>query len=162
MEGAAPGDAAERCAGCGLMVAGGTEGCRAIFEELVARDFQDAAYFRTHRMLVDTYSLQHSERYCRSAKSLAAHLVGLLAILEHGVSPARGHERLRRWLDGNRRLDKPELPQDRGAITIAEVRAAGSPDAHAAAVERWARATWEAYGALHDRARAWYREAMGD
>ena len=64
----------ERCSGCGLVVPGGTAGCQAIMDEVLARDFSDVLYFRVHRMMVDTYSLQHPERYCASAKSLAAHL----------------------------------------------------------------------------------------
>jgi hypothetical protein len=53
---------------------------------LLARDFTDAAYFRVHRMIVDTYCLQHPDRYCVSAKSLAAHLTGLCWLIEHGGS----------------------------------------------------------------------------
>jgi len=149
------GGTADRCAGCGLAVAGGTAGCQAIFDELLARDFGDAVYFRRHRMLVDVYSLQHPERYCASAKSLAAHLGGLCSILEHGASPAIGAEWLRIWLDGTPRLEKPALPAFRGALTIADVRAASDPEAHGQAVERWARATWEACAPLHPVARAW-------
>lgn len=67
----------ERCSGCGLVVRGGTAGCQAIMDDLLARDFSNVAYFRVHRMMVDTYCLQHPERYCVSAKSLAAHLTGL-------------------------------------------------------------------------------------
>ena len=59
-----PSESAEPCAGCGLRVPGGTAGCQAIMDELVARDFSEVLYFRVHRMMVDTYSLQHPDRYC--------------------------------------------------------------------------------------------------
>lgn len=66
----------ERCAGCGAAVDGGTVGCGALFDEVLARDYSDPAYFRCHKLVVDCYSLQHPDEFCRSAKSLASHLVG--------------------------------------------------------------------------------------
>lgn len=147
------------CDGCGLRVQGGTEGCRALFEELVGRDFSNALYFGVHRLLVDVYSLQHPARYCKSAKSLAAHLCGLCGILEDGASRAVGEEKLRRWLDGKIDIEKPELPSFRGELTIESVRDAPDPATYADAVERWARSTWEAYASLQPLAREWLERA---
>jgi hypothetical protein len=79
-----------------LVVRGGTAACQAIFDELLARDFSDIAYFQVHRMMVDTYCLQHPDRYCVSAKSLAAHLTGLCRLIEHDGSRAVGSELVRR------------------------------------------------------------------
>lgn len=59
-------ETAEQCSGCGLVVRGGTHGCQAIMDELLARDFSEVLYFRVHRMMVDTYCLQHPDRYCVS------------------------------------------------------------------------------------------------
>ena len=153
-------DPTERCDGCGLAVAGGTAGCQHILDEILARDFTDAGYFGVHRMVIDTYSLQPPDRYCASAKSLAAHLTGLGWLIERGGSKAVGSEALRRWLDGTPRLDKPELPRSRGALTIADVRGAGDAPSHSRAVEAWARSTWEAYAPLHPAARAWIEQAL--
>ena len=125
------GETAQGCSGCGLLAPGGAAGCEAIFHEMVARDFSDALRFRVHRMMVDTYSLQHPDRYCASARSFAAHLTGLCAILESGASRAVGDELLRRWLDGNVRLQRPVTPRFRGELTIAHVREALEPDAYA-------------------------------
>jgi len=155
-----PSAAGVPCSGCGLLVPGGTEGCQAVFERLLERDFSDVRYFRVHRLTVDAYSLQHPERYCASAKSLAAHLTGLCWWIEHGGSAATGSAKLRRWLDGPSRLFKPEIPAFRGGLTIAEVRAAQGPEAHARAVERWARSTWEAWSDLHALAREWIGQAL--
>jgi hypothetical protein len=149
----------DHCPGCGLAGAGGAAGCQAIFDEILGRDFGDVAYFRVHRMLVDTYCLQHPERYCASAKSFVAHLGGLCSILEHGASRAVGADWLRQWLDGTPSIERPAPPGTRGALTIAEVRGAADPVAHGEAVERWARATWEAYLPLHATARAWVAAA---
>ena len=129
-------------------------------DELLARDFGDFRYFRVHRLMVDTYSMQHPERYCKSAKSLAAHLTGLAWLMEHGGDRALGSEPLRRWLNGRSDLEKPPIPGFRGVLTIADVRGARDPEAYALAVERWARSTWEAYAPLHELAREWIRLAL--
>lgn len=72
-----------RCAECGLLIDGGTDGCHLVFEAFLARDFSNPLFFGMHRMLVDTYCLQHPGRYCASAKSLAAHLAGLHWLILH-------------------------------------------------------------------------------
>jgi len=150
--------AVAECEGCGSTA--GAVSCQSIFDELLARDFSDAAYFRVHRLLVDTYSLQHPDRYCASAKSLAAHLTGLCALLERGGDRAVGVAALRTWLDGRPRIQRPATPRFRGRLTVADVRKARAPEAYAAAVERWAQSTWKAYSSLHRLARGWVAEAL--
>jgi hypothetical protein len=103
--------------------------------------------------------MQHPDRYCVSAKSLAAHLTGMCWALEFSGHPS-GLKALQGWLDGPRRIEKPALPAFRGSLTVADVRDAHDPQAHAAAIERWARSTWEAYSALHPVARRWVEEAL--
>lgn len=154
------GAAAERCTGCGRPIAGGTAACRADFEELVGRDFSDVRYGRVHRTFVDVYALQHPDAYCASAKSLAAHLMGVCWALEQRAPMAVGPEALRAWLDGPSRLPRPEPPAFRGALTLADVRGARDPLEHVELVERWARSTWEAWAPLHETAREWMRQAL--
>jgi hypothetical protein len=150
----------ERCAGCGLEVAGGAAGCQALFDDLVARDFGDVRFGRMHRLVVDVYSLQHPDRYGASAKSFAAHLTGLCWLIEHaGASRATGNDTLRAWLNGDPQLTRPIPPESRGAFTIAHVHAQADPAAYAQAVEQWARSTWEAYAPLHAQARQWIEQA---
>jgi hypothetical protein len=149
----------ESCDQCGWAEAGGRAGCRARFEEFLARDFSDALYFRVHRLLVDAYCLQHPDQFCVSAKSLAAHLAGLGWILEGGASPASGPEGLQRWLSGNRALEKPTLPEERGETTIGDLPADAGPGEWSAAVRRWAETVWAAYAPVHDVARRWIAEA---
>ncbi len=149
----------DHCPECGLAIQGGPAACRGLMDDLLARDFGNALFFRIHRLMVDTYCLQHPARYCASAKSLAAHLTGLAWLLEQGGDPALGNEALRRWLDGNPGLSKPELPTFRGRLTIRDVSGFTDPAAYAAAVRRWAESTWEAYAPLHPQARAWIAEA---
>ena len=159
LDGGAPLMAEEACGGCGRTVEGGTAGCRARFEALLARDFGDARFFSVHRMFVDCYCLQHPDDYCASAKSLAAHLVGLAQILEQGASSATGSADLRNWLDGDRVLEKPALPDGRGAVTLADLESIEAPAAWREAVRAWAQSIWEAYRDLHPVARCWAAEA---
>lgn len=152
---------AEPCRGCGLLVAGGTGGCRALLDGLLARDFSDVAYFRVHRLLVDVYCLQHPDEYCVSFKSLAAHLMHVCWSLEHGGTSAVPNDRLRRWVERHPRLAKPDLPAFRGALTVANVAEAPDAETHGRAVREWALATWKAYHGLHQAAREWVRLALG-
>ena len=149
--------ALDRCGGCGWR--GGDADCRARFEAYLARDFSDPVYFRSHRLMVDAYSLQHPDDYCRSAKSFAEHLTGLCWIIEEEAGTAIGPEALRRWLDGTPRLKKPELPEQRGEVAIGDLPAEADGDEWASAVRRWAESVWAAYAELHPQARRWIAEA---
>jgi hypothetical protein len=148
-------DGATSCAGCGR--AGTTDECQGIFEELIAHDFSDARYFSVHRLTVDAYAMQHPNRYCVSAISLAAHLTGLCAAIEHR-DPAAINRRVQHWLSTRPELEKPALPTARGALTIDDVDG-GDPVRYAESVMRWARGTWDAYADLHAIARAWIAKA---
>ena len=147
------------CRDCGLTVAEGTPDCQAMFDDLCARQPGLPFTYAIRRMVVDTYALQHPDRYCASAKSLAAHLTGLYGALEHGSHPAV-LEAQRRALDGTPRLEKPPLPASRGALTVVEPYAAADAVALVAAVEGWARCTWDAYAPLHPVARQWTEAAL--
>lgn len=143
------------CSGCGLIVEGGVEGCQAIFDDESAREYADIRFAARRRMVVDTYCLQHPERYCASATSLAAHLTGLCIAMEHRGREEELNAAIQRWLSRRPELEKPPLPETRGPLTIAAVRAATDLTDHRAAVDGWARGTWDAYAALHPVARAW-------
>ena len=146
------------CSGCGHR--SGTEGCQAIFNEMGARAYGDLTYGRMHRLLVDTYCLQHPP-YIESAKSFAAHLLGVCAALEHENSPVIVNT-IHQWLNGPGRLEKPALPEFRGALTIASVAevAEGEPAVYSRAVRGWARSTWAAYATHHALVRRWIGEMM--
>ena len=151
---------ATSCIGCGWQVEAGYAGCRRRFDDMLARDFSDPRYFRTHRLMVDTYCLQHPSEFCVSAKSFAAHLAGLCWVLEHNADPAMEPERLRQWLNGHCSLWKPEPPIYRGPITIGDLTMKDDPNEWAQAVRQWAEATWAAYADFHLMARHWIEEAQ--
>jgi len=139
-------------------VAGGTEGCQALFDQLSARMQEGIdVHYLVRRLAVDCYCLQHPDRYCVSAKSLAAHLTGACWALEFGGGE-KGLKALQSWLNGRVPLAKPALPSSFGAVTVADVAGADALDR---AVDGWARSTWEAYSELHASARSWVRAATG-
>jgi hypothetical protein len=145
------------CSGCGLLVPGGVEGCQKLFDYESVREYGDLKFAGRRRLVVDTYALQHPERYCASATSLAAHLTGVCIAIEHRAREQVLNDAMQRWLSRRPQLVKPALPVTRGALTIADVLAESDVIDHRAVVERWARATWAAYTELHPIARAWVR-----
>jgi hypothetical protein len=153
---------AERCAGCGLAVAGGTAGCQSIMDEVLALHFSDATYFSVHRLFVDAYCLQHPDAYCVSFKSLAAHLAHLCWSLEYAGSRAIPSEPIRRWVERHPHLAKPPLPAFRGELTVADVARVTSPAEHHDVVVHWAESTWVAYAALQAIARQWVQFALDE
>ncbi len=150
----------EACASCGLVVAGGTEGCQRLFEAIGLREYEDMRFARHHRIVVDVYALQHPDRYGRSAKSFAAHLTGLSAWLEDETSAPSVNAAVQRWLSGPSPIEKPQLPARYGAVTIGELVGAEDPVRYGEVLRRWARTTWDAYGALHGTAREWIATAQ--
>jgi hypothetical protein len=157
----------DHCPACGAPVAGGQAGCQALLDELNAQAYADARYGAVRDLAFDAYCMQHLERYCRSAKSYAAHLTRLCCGIEHAGDPAV-YAAIQRWLNGAVALEKPEPPAHLGRLTIADVRGVarspqGARDAaeHARLVRAWAADVWAAYAAQHALARAWLRAARG-
>ena len=143
------------CGGCGAELEGGTAGCRALYDEVLARDYSQPAYFACHKLVVDCYSLQHPDEFCRSAKSLAAHLVGLGTAIDEEGPTDRASAALKRWLDGPVSLVKPPLPAARGKTTLADLPMTAQSEEWRTAVRGWAESVWAAHAPLHPIAGEW-------
>jgi len=151
----------DACSGCGLKIDGGDVACQQLFDEFRVREAADLApSYAATRLTVDIYCLQHPDRYCVSAKSLAAHLTGLAWALEHDGSDS-GLRSLQRWLNGRVAITKPPVPAARGDMTMGDVHTVPDREAYLAAVDRWARSTWAAYSSLHAIAEQWIDLAVG-
>ena len=150
------------CPACGAVLPPGVGECQTLFDELLAREFTDYRYARLHRLTVDTYSLQHPERYMRSPKSFAAHLTGMCAAMEgEGADAVNGA--VQRWLNGPRAIERPDdVPAGRrGALTVIYVHQAADADDYLRRVQEWARSTWAAWETHHAIARKWIEQAGG-
>ena len=148
-------EAADRCDGCGLAVEGGADRCQAMFDDESVREYGDVRFAGRRRLVVDTYALQHPDRYCKSAISLAAHLTGVCVAIEQRAREDELNDAIQRWLSRRPELVRPAVPATRGPLTIDDVLAASTINDHRAVVERWARGTWTAYFDLQPIARAW-------
>lgn len=148
------------CEECGAPEPDGVEDCRRLFEEVIAKEFSDYRYAKHHRLTVDVYSLQHPERYMRSGKSFAAHLVGMFVALETEDS-SENLQTLRRWLDGPKELERPDPPPpgQRGDLTIVHLHEAADPEEHLERTFEWARSVWQAWSGHHGLARKWLDQA---
>lgn len=128
--------------------------CQEYFDMILAKEFSDAGYWRAHRLTVDTYSLQHPEKYMISPKSFAAHLTGMCITMKYDNNPQL-FRRLQQWLDGKKELEKPDLLDHVGGLTIAHVINAKNGEEHITLVKEWAADVWKAYAVYHDLAKHW-------
>lgn len=129
--------------------------CWAAFGEVIAREFQNPDLMPVHRLTVDVWAIQHPGDGSRQAiQSVGLHLARLMVQLDEGLSGAAANEAMLGF--AARKAELPELPQpDRYAMTVADVVAATAPEAHAAAVRRWAQAVWADWSDQHAFIRAW-------
>lgn len=150
---------ATACPSCGALPASGFTDCQGMWDHLLAESFSNFAYARFHRAIVDAYSLQHPDEYCKSAKSYAAHLTGMCVAVEHAGDDTI-NAAMQRWLSGNPQIDKPPVPAERGRLTLASVIDVESPKGIAAALEAWFAEVWRVYAQQHEVTYRWIR-ALG-
>src|SRR5262249_35814298 len=97
--------------------------------------------------------------YILSVKSFAAHLLGVCAALEYANDP-----RASRAIWSELRVPpdavKPSLPASRGALTVAGVSAATTPEAFQRAADAWILDVWQAWRDHHALARRWLEYSM--
>ena len=149
------------CRQCGTPSVAGEDGCKLLFQEVVGREFSRPELFHIHRVTVDAYSLQHPDRYMKSAKSAVAHLAGMCWTLEESGDPSVS-QALSRFLDGTPRFERPHpIPPAgaRGELTILDIHSAPDSGAHVRLVKRWAASAWEAWAEHHPKAREWVKAA---
>ena len=129
------------------------KGCQELYETVLTREYSDPHYFEVHRLTVDSYCLQHPERYMVSGKSFATHLIRMHIALDRDNDPHL-NTILLRWLAIGPLIQKPlSTPVERGTLTISHVRLAVDADDHRTRVLDWAVSAWSAWIAYHDLAR---------
>ena len=153
----------KECPQCGAKDVGGEEACDRVFQEVVGREFSRPELFQVHRLTVDAYSLQHPDKYMKSAKSAVAHLTGMCWAMEGEDDPSISVV-LSRFLDGNPSFVRPDpvpSPRKRGDLTIMDVFSATDSVEHIERVREWARTAWDSWADHHGQARLWVEEARG-
>lgn len=162
------------CTGCGGLVpdTGGpthpymrsSPGCWQLYGELGARWQQHPEDTRGEaRHHVDAYAVQHpggAEHDRRQRQSVAVHLIALCRLLEGGVGGRRASRERGRTsevvLGRLSMLDWPYLtaPHNLGAVTVADVHAAPTPQQHDRA-GAWPESAWAAWAEHHEAVRTW-------
>ncbi len=151
------------CPGCGALVPesggpthaylGTVPGCWALYGEVLAREYSDAAYMRVHNLTVDAYSVQHPGRpERRTNRSVHAHLLSLYLRLER----KERRETITAAMAKTADLPADALgwllpPSSLGEITVLDVHAAADAVAHGERVNAWAAAAWRAWEPHHDK-----------
>jgi len=132
-------------------------GCWAAYGEVLAREYQDPAYMRLHRLAVDTYAVQHPGIDTQQARnSVGIHLARLLLFFERGWPINRVNDVMPQITAKKKHYPWLMPPEKRGALTVKHVLAARTPAEHEAAVEQWAQSVWQAWAAHHSTVRAWH------
>lgn len=147
------------CIGCGALVPdmdgpaarykdAGSPGCWAVYEELLAKEYQDFAYSQVHRLTVDCYAVQHpGSPTAQSAQSVHVHLASIYLELIRGFPPMKIAPVMQRIIKMNRG-SFPWLapPHDLGQITVLDIARAKDAGEHRALVKKWAASLWAAWG----------------
>lgn len=150
-----------KCPGCGAVVpdtAGpvhkyvpSAPGCWQTFGEVQADEAQRFRYPPAHRMVVDAYMAQHpgdgGDR--RDRQSVFVHLVGLCAVLEHGLAHPYVTKLLGQVLR-RRQGDFPSLARGGpGPLTVLHMIGTADLCDYERRAREWSIAVWKSWNAQH-------------
>lgn len=154
------------CPGCGVRLPSGIEtmpvhggasmACWNAYQAILSREFDDLAYPEVHRLTVDAYAAQHPGRPTRqTVHSVALHLIGLYYVHECRMALNEVSGAMRHTLDKKDAfywLEPPERPE---WMTIQDIHALHSVEAHTQQVYHWSKTVWLAWRAHHDIIKHW-------
>lgn len=135
-----------------------TAGCWEAYGRLLAREYEDPARWRMHRLSVDAYAVQHPGVDGPQARnSVGIHLSRLGLMFELGWPLEQANDAM--LTITAKKFDYPWLtpPSQPAGVTIADVLAAESAERHMAAVESWAQAVWGSWAQHHATVMDWLK-----
>lgn len=136
-------------------------GCWAVYGKILAREYSNPSYMRSHRQTVDAYAVQHPGRPSpQSVQSVAVHLIALHLALELHKPSAQIVTNIKSAADTGT-FSWLDPPMTRGAMTVCDVVRATNAEEHAALVGSWALSVWEAWSSHHAQVRAWANAFSG-
>jgi hypothetical protein len=137
-------------------------GCWAAYGRVLAREYQEQAYYRLHRLSVDAYAAQHpGEDNAQARNSVGIHLSRLCLLLELGWPMERANEAMVEISAKKRSYLWLEPPEFLGERTVKDVLEAATPAEHEARVQEWAKSVWAAWSEHHATVRGWVEEWGG-
>ncbi len=149
------------CIGCGAYVPdtegpthkylGASPGCWEIFGDILAKEYNDPAYMKVHRLTVDAYAVQHpGNKSAQTIQSINLHLIALCATLEHGVEypfiPKIMNKKIKEYKKVFTWLTPPKFL---GNITVVDVAPEKNAKEHEKLVNDWAKSAWNAWSDYH-------------
>jgi len=132
----------------------GSPGCWAAYGEILAREYQDPAYFAVHRFTVDAYALQHpgDSADARARQSVSVHLCALWLAFNENWDPARipkeMHKVVEAEITGTLEFPKFAVPPP-SRVTLESVMSCDTPESHAEAVKHWASTAFAQWSDRH-------------
>ncbi len=144
-----------RCPACGF--AGHHDGpthaymspsaaCWARYGEVLAREYSDARYWTSHRLLTDAYCGQHSIGSDRRARqSLWIHMAALILHFEHQSPEAKIVTFLRTAAKSGYDFPPLDMPDANLTVNIDAIHAAPDAATHVAEVTTYARAVHDVW-----------------
>ena len=161
-----------RCPGCGGVfpdVQGPTHrymtsvpGCWDAFGEVVGREFSGWWIGEVHRLVVDTYAVQHpGDGSPQAVQSVGLHLVALHLTLVEGVRQDTVVRVLQAGAKGPVAFTPLAPPVQPAWKTVSDVLPAEDLRQHEDLARAWAASAWEGWRAHHAQVHAWADELLG-
>lgn len=124
--------------------------CWERYGNILAREFSDADYFRSHRLLTDAYCGQHSIGEDRRARqSLYIHLSALLLHFEDDLADERIVDFLRAAARSGHEFPHLKMPQASRSVEIDDIYSARNSADHSRAVEVYAKKVLDVWRPHH-------------
>jgi hypothetical protein len=134
-------------------------GCWQLYGEVLAREYSNVQYMSVHQLTVDAYAVQHPGKpEPRAIQSVGLHLMSLYQTQVNDRKPHQANLFLQQAAQHKPELVWLEPPASMGHITVVDVHAANSADAHRSVVQAWAKAAWDAWSAHHETVAAWVQQ----
>lgn len=141
---------------------GASPACWAQFGLLLAREYQDPAWFRAHQITVDAYAAQHPGRPGRrSIQSVALHLMTLGMVLERDLDPADA-PKLHKGMAHRPDFIWLEPPHMSGRMKVTDVLVADDVATHEQRVWEWGADIWDAWSPHHATVWEWVKLSVGN
>jgi len=145
------------CYGCGALVdniegkphkyIGATQGCWDLYCQILSKEYCEYKYPETtHRLTVDTYSIQHPGQPCRQAiQSVNVHLIGLYFVLIKNLNGKETTKKMGKILEKKPKFEWLEPPKPNGLITVNDVLIAKNQEEHEQKIREWAESVFNCW-----------------
>ncbi len=133
-----------------------TPSCWEAYGRLLAREYEDPSRWRTHRITVDAYAVQHPGVDTPQARnSVGIHLSRLCLLFDRGWPLQRANAAM--LAITAKKFDYPWLspPVNISGVNVLDILAVTNAGEHMAAVERWGRAVWLDWQEHHPTVHQW-------